>query len=357
MSNENGVVSLRPTENETLEAADWLAKLDRGDLTAEEKAAFRRWLSEDPRNKDAIKDAASLWFGLNEPLSRLGAMDVRADLGVKDDLSPLAAFGGAFARLRTAAFAGVFFMVGVAVAAFVIINNQPSVVDGYYATTIGETKRVALEDGSDVHLNTNSIVEQSFSRKERAVRLVAGEAIFDVAHDEKRPFVVYAADGVIRAIGTRFAVRMADDRVSVTVTEGRVAFQQRTEAIAGDDDAAPSAAQKTFPVIVGKGEAAEISQNKTGTPPQAVSAGELAQRLSWAQGKLIFYDKDLQTVVDEVSRYTVVEILILDEALKTEKISGILEIGDVDMMLDGIEGALGVEADWISSNLVHLTAT
>src|SRR5690606_38747537 len=84
-----------------------------------------------------------------------------------------------------------------------------------------------LSDGSSLILNTNSIVQQHYSATQRMVRLESGEALFNVAHDASRPFVVLAADGVFRAVGTRFSVRIDPDHVTVTVTEGRVGLQPR----------------------------------------------------------------------------------------------------------------------------------
>ncbi|MEZ5892088.1 MAG: DUF4880 domain-containing protein [Parvularculaceae bacterium] len=71
MNDEPEVVAFRPDANEKPQAADWLAKLDRGELAAEERAAFERWLAEDPQNREAIRAAAAFWYGLNAPLSKL----------------------------------------------------------------------------------------------------------------------------------------------------------------------------------------------------------------------------------------------------------------------------------------------
>ncbi|MEZ5892087.1 MAG: FecR domain-containing protein [Parvularculaceae bacterium] len=241
---------------------------------------------------------------------------------------------------------------------------RPSDETGYYSTSIGETRMIAFADGSSVTLNTNSILEQGFSGKQRIVRLMSGEAIFDVAHDKSRPFLVYAADGVIRAVGTRFAVRVEPDNVSVTVTEGRVEMQRRP----ADEDVytmiAKSESQsfsdekgepRATAVLVQRGEAGEISRIE-GASKQPVTERDVAERLSWTNGQLIFYDKELQSVIEEVARYTPARIMIEDEALKKRKITGIIQIGDVSVMLDTIEQSLGVKAEEIAPNLIYLNA-
>lgn len=354
MSKESEVIPLRPAPHERPQAADWLAKLDRGELTADEREEFAKWLREDPRNKDAIRDAASLWYGMNEPLRQFGVVFA----GAARQTVPLAMlptiFWRIFARFRGALAAGGLAAV-IGLAAVVLVSRQPQPIEGYFATKIGETRIVALGDGTQVHLNTNTIVEQSYSSEERSIRLIAGEAIFDVAHEPKRPFVVYAADGMIRAVGTRFAVRVVEDKVSVTVTEGRVALLQRSGTSDQARDHGGPASVSVSPVMVGDGEAGEIDR-VIGSVKRRVSERDVAERLSWAEGKLVFYDKPLQTVVDEVARYTTVRITVADEALKNEKITGILIIGDVNLMLEGIEGALGVKADWSSPDAVRLTS-
>ncbi|MGE0410243.1 MAG: FecR domain-containing protein, partial [Amphiplicatus sp.] len=224
MTNEARVVPLRSVKNDDPQAADWLAKLDRGDLSAAERAAFARWLAEDPRNKHAIKQAAALWYGLNAPLSRLGTIPRRAARRLPSRSAP-AVLTGLLRRWRAAA--GIGGVAVIAVIAYVAL--RPVEAAGYYATKIGETRLVSLADGSKINLNTNSIVEQAYSGNARVIRLISGEAIFDVAHDKRRPFVVYAANGVIQAVGTRFAVRVDSDKVKVVVTEGKIAFQKRRQ--------------------------------------------------------------------------------------------------------------------------------
>lgn len=331
-----------------MQAADWLAKLDRGDLNDEERTQFSEWLAENPENKEDIRQVTHMWYGLNEPLSRLAAVD-----GVeKAGQIAVALFAPALARLRGVAIV-VCLLIVAALVTGSYLSSPPVTVDNYYATAIGETKVVALDDGSEVHLNTNTIVEQSYSHEQRIIRLISGEAIFDVAHDAERPFIVYAADGVIRAVGTRFAVRVAQNNVQVTVTEGRVALARRSDASESDNN---SLEQVVAPVLVSKGETADISRVETSVQ-QEVSEMDMIERLSWSTGQLVFYDEDLQSVVDEVARYTTVQIKVMDESLKGKKITGILQIGDVDLMLEGVEGALNLETKRITPGLVHLTGS
>jgi len=344
------IVPLPSRGEEKLEAADWLAKLDRGGLTQEERAAFSRWLSEDPRNKLAIKRAADFWYGLDAPLSELSAQEISARGGE----APARAWSpgaGVFSHARV--FAGAAAALVLCFVAVFYFSARPVTETEYYSTKIGETRELAFSDGSHVTLNTNTILEQEFSKRTRKIRLVSGEAIFDVAHDEKRPFLVYASDGVIRAVGTRFSVRVQSDAVKVTVSEGLVALRQRSPVSEKADSAPPEEAPA---VMIGKGEAGEIEREK-GAVKEEITDRDLTERMSWAQGQLVFYDQALSDVIGEVARYTTTEIQIDDPVLRSRKITGILQIGDVDRMLEGIEGSLGVTARRVSPDLVVLSAS
>lgn len=353
MTNNNSLIHLKlKCGDEKLEAADWLAKLDRGHLTDDERKAFAQWLAEDQGNKEAIQEGAAFWYGLNEPLSKLKLQHI-ATASRRPTWSE--ALARIFSHFRMPAYAGVG-MLFVCIALFYFTPESLMEEQGYYATQVGETRIIQLQDGSEIHLNTNSIIETMFSNKDRAVHLLSGEAIFDVAHDEKRPFKVYVADDVIRAVGTRFAVRLRPDKVSVTVTEGRVALEKMLEPDEmKNDNQAEIMLSESTPIIVNQGEGADID-HEAGSAKQLVSERDVAERLSWAQGQLVFYNKELQFVIDEVARYTRVDITISDETSKIQKITGILPLGDVKLMLEGLEAALGVKVLWISENHVQISA-
>lgn len=350
MTDEPVIVPLHRHKKQSLDASDWLAKLDRGALSPDERAAFGLWLTEDPKNRDAIKEAAAFWYGLNAPFSEPGAFGYPSPQGAKSTLRFPPRARRLAAGFKIAAIAASL-LIAAGIVSILNIPSHPSDEASYFATNIGETRSVSLSDGSEITLNTNSIAEQDFSKKERIVRLVSGEAIFDVAHDEGRPFLVYASDSMIRAVGTRFSVRVEPDKVSVTVTEGRIAILERS----GQQGGQASQNRAASPVMVDEGEAGEIDRT-AGAVKQPLSDRDVAERLSWAKGQLIFYDKDLQSVVDEIARYTTVEIEIPDETLRIRKVTGVFQIGDINIMLEGIESALDVKSEWMSPNRIVLTA-
>ena len=333
------------------QAADWLARLDRGGLSDAERAAFKAWLSENPRNKLEIRRLAAFWYGLDRALSNMfarppGETQFR-DSGLRVRAS----------RLRLAA--------GVAVIAIVLLGVtfldalRPANETATYATAIGRSRHIDLSDGSSFILNTNTVVQQDYSDTQRTVRLVSGEAVFDVAHDASRPFVVLAADGVFRALGTRFSVRINPDHVTVTVTEGRVALQQRLSdwhdwlGREVDGEFKDSADGLSDLILVREGELGQVHRTE-GPSKRSATEHTVIEALSWIDGELVFYDREFQSVIEEVARYTPVTIRIEDEALKKRRITGIIQIGEMEMMLESIERTLDVTVERVSPTLVRL---
>jgi len=218
---------------------------------------------------------------------------------------------------------------------------------------------VQLSDGSSFILNTNSIVQQHYSATQRTVRLVSGEAVFDVAHDASRPFVVLAADGVFRAVGTRFSIRIDSDHVTVTVAEGRVALQQRLKDWHGriEQEITGQAHGRTGDlselILVREGEIGQVHRTE-GASKKEITPDTVIEALSWIDGELVFYDREFQSVIEEVARYTPVTIRIEDESLKKRRITGIIQIGEMDMMLESIERTLDVTVERVSPTLVRV---
>ncbi len=354
MTDKLPIIPLRKEEEKPLQAADWLAKLDRGNLTKAERAAFTVWINSDPKNKDEINDLSSMWYELNDSLSMLASVSpVHSE---KDNLVFLNSVQRLFAYVfSNARYALVMVgLLGLVTVLGYAALMQPSET-GYYSTEIGEQREITLSDGSKVTLNTNTIIEQKYSGKERVLRLVSGEAIFDVAHNETRPFLVYASDGMIRAVGTKFSVRMQPNSVSVVVTEGAVELKERKDTSRTKQSSALAQVSMELKqqkaVLVTKGQLAEINR-ETGMFKQETSDRDIEERLSWQHGQLVFYNRQLQSVIDDIARYTLVDIQVRDEALKSRNITGILQIGDVDLMLEGLEAALNIKADKVSPGLI-----
>src|SRR3546814_12524306 len=116
-------------------------------------------------------------------------------------------------------------MVGAAAAACLAVVSAPTLLlmwQSDYRTGTGEMRNVTLSDGSSVTLDTGSAIAVNYGDGRRGVRLLAGRAWFDVAHDERHPFTVSAADARVRVTGTAFDVGLDDDSNDVTLARGGV---------------------------------------------------------------------------------------------------------------------------------------
>lgn len=200
-----------------------------------------------------------------------------------------------------------------------------------YRTGVGERRTVALSDGSRLTLNTTSTVEVAFTRGERRLRLVRGEALFEVAHDASRPFLVEAGPARFRALGTAFNVRVRSDVVELTVTQGVVgvmAGEAAVETVASARIAAGGGA------VVRSGAVA----------PTALDEQHLRQRTAWQDGVLEFDGESLAQVVGEFNRYRRQPIVIGDARLESLRIGGRFEVDEADRFLTALTSSFPIDA-------------
>jgi transmembrane sensor len=229
---------------------------------------------------------------------------------------------------RSALFGGVA-AASAAVAATVAWQLFDNVE--LYRTEVGERRVVLLRDGSRVTLNTASTVEVAFTRAQRRVRLVRGEALFEVAHDAAKPFLVDAGAARFQALGTAFNVRVRPDVVELTVTQGVVAV------VAGE-----SGVQRPVAAKISAGAGAVVRSGAVA--PTALDDQHLRQRTAWQDGVLEFDGESLAQVVAEFNRYRNQPIVIGDARLETLQIGGRFEVDEADKFLTALTSSFPIAA-------------
>jgi transmembrane sensor len=282
-------------------AADWLVKRDRG-LTPAEQDEFLEWLAADPRHGE--------WLALHRGVVRdFGALahwrpehseEANPDLLARPLRRPLR-----FAPLGLAAAAAL---------AVTAIGWRPASPPVVQTTALGavELERRILEDGSTVDLNHGAVVTVAFTADERRVALVRGEALFTVAKNAARPFVVRAGGMDVRALGTAFNVRLASAAVEVLVTEGTV----QVDAPAAEDARAFPGAAAAPASIVAAGQRATLAIDRsTRAEIVAVTAAESARLLAWQPQLLDFSSAPLEKAVAEFNRRNRVQLVLADSTL------------------------------------------
>lgn len=350
MSDRNNIIPFSDPETLEAQAASWIARLDRETATQEDVEGFNAWKALSPQHQIAADRLGGLWLEF-DALAKVSPKALGLDFKLERPTGPLRrqgwAFGLAAASILVACVATVYGLQ---------ILPRTEVYD----TAVGGQRTVNLDDGSSIQLNTNSKVEVRYSAKARDLRLVRGEAYFDVAPNKQRPFSVYAHQDVVRAVGTAFVVRLTGDRVEVTVTKGKV----EVAAVAKPVASAPLARVSAMPrqilttVSAAKGatelavvERATLVEHLDLAPPEAT------RKLAWRQGMLVFNGESLPSVVQDVSRYTDVKIEITDPALKDLKVGGYFKVGEVDSMLEALETSFGVHVERVDSKHVRLSAS
>ena len=204
-----------------------------------------------------------------------------------------------------------------------------------YASERGERLGIRLNDGSMAYLSVDSklLVPEKFTEEIRELEL-EGEAYFDVVSDENRPFVVHAGAATVRVLGTEFNLRSynSEEEVALLVTEGRVSFSKRSEENV-------------------QGSLVRAGQQSRYTEGQAIQVRDYKDTdevLSWREGKLIFIDKTLKEITDELERWYATEFSFQEEHLSQISITAVFSLKDNEPLgnvLDIIEKTAEVECN------------
>ena len=281
-------------------AAAWAARSDRGPLSAREQSELDAWLARDPRHAGAFARAQAVLKYFERAGSLGGQYDPRHFVGHPRN-GPSDS-----QRRRFLWLAGAGIAAGITGAA-ILWQGERRV-----STRLGEILRVPLQDGSAVTLNSASAISIRYDRTLRLVRLLNGEALFDVAKDAVRPFVVKAAQASVVAVGSSVTVEHAiDSSVKVMVREGTVDFRVprvSPRRLFADMLATlqPDARIEVEPL-----------------PPMEVN-----RRLAWRDGMISFDGDTLAQAALEFAHYSNVRIVIDDPVVAGRRIVGLYSATD-----------------------------
>lgn len=346
------------------EAITWLIKLDGDDsLSADELTSLKEWMQRSPVHNDELRSLAVFWSDhiLTELAVPLGKPARPQASGLFARLfAPLAELNRLW---KTLPLLGVLM---ITVWSFTSTHMGQTSSNGFYSTAVGQQQSTTLADGSIVQLNTNTQIEIEYTHQSRNIRLLQGEAHFTVAKDKQRPFNVFAGEGRIQAIGTAFSVYLKDEGIDITVTEGLVELASFQNRMPGKNHIAGTSSE-AFAKKLGSLSAGQStiirhldSQNPVVQtqldPIKTIDQKELNSRLSWRRGLLTFTGEPLYTVVAEISRYTTLDIEIVDPQVRAIKIGGQFPAGETEVMLEVLENNFGLKVTRLGYGRVRLTA-
>jgi transmembrane sensor len=318
---ESAVAETIPPER-LAEASVWIARLHGDARGRAVEDGFRRWLQEDPVNARAFELATDVWneaANLRQIVPRMSPARRPAPQRPRP-----ARFRMAWVALATAAT--LLIVAGVAL-------HLRAADD--IGTAVGEQRLLTLEDGTRIYLNTATRVVVNYDDRARRVELKAGEAIFNVAKRPGWPFIVTAGDRQVTALGTSFLVRRDDQRVAVTLMEGKVAVSSLASrststldqegSTVHDEHAAPRVSQPsndTFMMVPGERltfVAGAFSQLDTPS---------LEKTTAWRRGQVVLDDTPLAAAAVEMNRYNAVKLVVEGTEARNLLVNGLFQAGD-----------------------------
>lgn len=314
------------------QAADWIARRN-GGLTPVEEAGLAAWLAADPQHAAAFTAMEQAWATLNAP--RLSADSSAAWIEVETLRR---------ARIRKKRRTWVATALGLAAAIAIVatIGRMPQRASREVIARVDARPVIrTLMDGTKVVLKAGAEIDVNYTTAQRDVRLIRGEALFTVAKNPTRPFVVTARGVAVRAVGTEFAVREEAHVVEVLVTEGQVAVRP---PVAG----ASPAELTPVPAIAGQRVTVPIV-SAAGTPAtptvSAPSPAQIASALAWRGRRLEFSDTPLAEALRQFNREGPPELVLADPAMGTRTITGVIWADDAEGFVRLLETGFDLMAE------------
>ena len=351
MSSPKNIITLPSIESIEAEAASWIIVLGREKINEADLSEFKYWLNQSERHRSAFNELTDLWDNLNI-LKELD--DIAESVSTLPDLQPVFWQHRSFIALAASIFI-CFIISGTLYWQHLTEFDQQAL----FVTAVGEQRTVVLSDGSTIQLNTNSQLEIDFSQDKRILRLVKGEAYFNVAKNKHRPFSVYAGGGVVQAIGTAFNVRLKLlDVIEVTVEEGVVALisleKKKSFVPKNLDLTSPHVSEnKNILTKLSAGQSTTFDHTVEKVTQLALPA--MNRKLAWRQGVLVYENVPLRKVIDDISRYTNITIEIADPSLRTLPIAGHFRVGEIEALFDSLEITFGLNVKRINKNYIRLS--
>jgi transmembrane sensor len=291
----------------TKQAADWVARLS-GQPGEADWLAFEAWLGGDDERRAAYDKALRLSLMVDRE-----AVALAGGLADRPAARPAPMLWGA----------GLMTVAAVAVT-FAALHPRPESKATDYATAKGERRDIVLADGTRIALSTDSRLSVVMRPDRRELTLASGEAAFKVVHDPSRPFVVHVGDRVLRDIGTEFDAVRRDGLISVAVREGMVSMER------------PDDSRRR--VTLGPGSRAE---HREGSQEVMVLAANAEDAFSWRSGRLIYRDRPLAEVADDLNRYGDNQVKAVGPAASL-RFTGVLTIDNQAAMVARLKSLLPV---------------
>jgi len=334
-----GHLSSKPHPVIVAEASAWFIEFRAGDVNDAARQHFIEWLRRSPEHIQAYLEVSGVWAELptSDPEGKIDISSMIARARGEADVVALSPVGARLAEvpshevprmLRHWPRRTVLAIAALALLASVTIRLL-GVGDfgGSYSTGIGEQRTIQLADGSTVEINARSRIHVHLTGQRRDVTLLEGQALFHVAKDSQRPFVVHAGDAQVRAVGTEFDVYRKQDATVVTVVEGRVETYDESGG-AG----APA-------IVLSAGEQLTVLPHSVTKPTQT----DTGVATAWVHKRLMFEETPLRDVAEEFNRYNRRPLTIDDRELQKVTISGVYSSTDPSSLINFLRSQSSIQ--------------
>lgn len=315
-------------------AVHWFTRMQSGDATQAERAACNAWRQQDPSHERMYRSIDFLW----DASRQLPQDAVRAILNTPDTPQRTS-------RVTRRQF-GLGLLGACSLAGVAAVTVLPAWRRGaeQYRTTLAtrpsQRGQTTLPDGSTLSLNVNTRLEVALYAGQRHIALLAGEAFFDVAHDPQRPFIVQAGHATVEVTGTRFQVRRDPDRVSVGVESGSVNVTSGAWW-----------RQEHRQLRAGQGVAVQHH-----APVGDVVAVRIENVAAWRDGKIVFDNTPLETVVAEMNRYLPQAAALDAPQLRDYRIAGVFNIDEPQAMMEALPAIAPVRLQRLTDGRIRVLA-
>lgn len=306
---------IMPAETPLEIAAVWFARKRSGQMSAHELRELQAWLDQDLENLAAYREVARAWEMVEAVRTDPEILAVREAARVQRPFRGRMLVFGAMAASFVVALVRGWTALSTDLLDDLI---SPPAPEKHFHTAVGQTSTVALADGSLITLDTDTVLRTRETRKQRLIYLDRGQALFHVAKNPSRPFIVSAGGKTVTALGTVFDVRLDKKRFQVTLLEGKVRVASPRTATQPGQWAEMVAGWQL------------VSRNGTDWSLNPVNSKRQAKETGWTEGQLTFAAEPLGNIAAEMNRYSKKKIVIADAHIAQTPIDGVFRTGDID---------------------------
>ncbi len=358
MSN-NGMASSKHSAAEILDQAeDWLITIQGSDVSIFDMHRFEKWLMADKRHYHCFERVLRRWNQVSELIDseahrtlESNLNNARAIFRDADEIpskTPVVSFTQRMSRrinsYKYSAIAACVLFAFVAVFAFTQLNQ---VETQRFSAAKGEMLTAELSDGSRIVLSGNTLIETKMMRDERHVKLLSGQAFFDIAKNEQRPFYVEAGETRVKVVGTAFDINKSSRHIRVAVEEGVVEVSKDVTHESYDNKTT------TTQITLTRGQMVK-TQNSKHADFSAVSEIALEDISPWQNGRLRYNDASLADITADANRFYKNRIVIASEGIEDLRVTASFKVEDIEKTFEDFAMVLPIRINKDSENNIFI---